>query len=244
MGSFKNENLLKLVVESFTLGKVKDFLTHSKSRIISKALLKALNLKKLFISTGQSKYTFKYNKLITSVTRFTDNNIITTLEEDANLKIINMNNYNYILTIPNEDYEYISSMLILPNGNIIYSTFLNTIKEVDPRKDFGCVNFIDNLNGYDTLLHLLSLPNGRIALSAQVGEDSHILLLGFNDKYNIIELFKAEKDEINSLINLNNNRFACATACSAISLWDAGNNGYTCSKILNGHKGRSSECLM
>jgi hypothetical protein len=87
MELLKNENLLKLVFESFTLGKAKYFFAHSKSRIISKASLKVLNLKKLFVSTGKSKHTIKYNKPITSVTRFNDNNIITTSEEDANLKI-------------------------------------------------------------------------------------------------------------------------------------------------------------
>jgi WD40 repeat protein len=244
MESFKNENLLKLVVESFTLGKAKYVLAHLKSRIIGRALLKVLNLKKLFMSTGKSKHTIKYDKPLTSVTRFTDNNIITTSEEDANLKIINMDNYNCHLAIPDEDYEYISSMILLPNGNILYSTFLNTIKEVDPRKDLSCVNFVDDFNGYDSLFHLISLPDGRIALFAPVDEDSHILILDFNDKYNIIKLFTTEKDDINSLINLNNNRFACATACSGIMIWDAGNNGYTCSKILKGHNNDSVECLL
>jgi hypothetical protein len=145
MEPFKNENLLNLVAESFTLSKAKHFFTHSKNSIISKALLKVLNLKKLFISTGKSKHTIKYDNLITSVTRFTDNNIITT-SSDSKLKILNMDNYNCLLSLPDENYEHISSMILLPNGNILYSTWLNTIKEVDPRKDYSCVNFVHWMN--------------------------------------------------------------------------------------------------
>jgi hypothetical protein len=243
MESFKDVNLLKLVVESFTLGKAKDLLKHSKSTIMSTALLKILNLKKLFRSTGKSKHTFKFDKLITSVTRCTNINIITTLEEDATLKIINMNNYNCLQSIPNVDFEYISSMVLLPNGNIVYSTFPNTIKEVDPRKDFSCVNFVD-LNGYNSLLNLVPLPNGRIAFSAHLWDKgSHIFLLDFNDKYNIIKLFKISELMMFSLISLTNNRFACALN-SGIMIWDTGNNGYTYSKILNRQEGFPSRCLL
>jgi hypothetical protein len=240
MESFKNENLLKLVAESFTLSKAKHFFTHSKSRIISKVLLKIL-LKKLFISTGKSKHTIKYDNAITSVTRFTDNNIIIT-SEVGNLKIINMNNYNCLLSLPDEDYEYISSMILLPNGNILYSTWLKTIKEVDPRKDYSSVNFV-HLDEYNCPMNLLSLTNGHIAFSAEEDEDTHILLLDFNAENNIHELYTAENDGINSLINLNNNSFAFGTACSGIMIW-AGNNGYTCSKILKGHINVSVQCLL
>jgi WD40 repeat protein len=243
MEYFKDENILKLVYESFTLGKAKHFFTLSKSRMISKVLLKVLNSKKLFTTTGKSKHTIKYNKSITSVTRFTDNNIIITSEKDANLKIINIDNYNCLLTIPHEDSEYISSMILLPNGNILYSTFLDSIKEVDPRKDFSCVNFVDDVNGYYYLLHLLSLPDGRIAVSAEEDEDTHLLILDFNNKYNMIKIFTAKRDQINSLINLNNNRFACATARSGIMIW-TGNISYTYSKILKGHNNDSVECLL
>jgi WD40 repeat protein len=244
MESFKNENLLRLVFQSFTSCKAKHLFTHSKSRIISKILLKALNLKKLFMSTGKSKNTIKYDRSITSVIRFTDNNIITT-SSDSSLKIINMDNYNCLETLPDEDYEYISSMILLSNGNILYSTWLNTIKEVDPRDDFICVNCVDDFNDYYCISHLLLLPKGCIAFSALVDqEDSHILLLDFNDNNSIFKLFLAEKDEINSLINLDNNRFACATARSGIMIWNAENNGYTCSKILKGHNDDTTECLL
>jgi hypothetical protein len=244
MEYFINENILKLVYESFTLGKAKHFFTHSKSRIISKALLKVLNLKKLFVSTGKSKHTIKYDKPITSAIGFTDNNIITTTEDDANLKIINMDNYNCLLTMPHEDYEYISSMILLPNGKILYSTFLNSIKEVDPRKDFSRVNPVIDLYEHHSLSHLLSLQNGIIAFSAEQGGDTHILILDLNDTYNIIKLFTAKRDQINSLINLNNNRFACATARSGIMIWDTGNINYTYSTISKGHNNDSVECLL
>jgi WD40 repeat protein len=161
MKSFKNENILKLIAESFTLNNAKHFFTHAKSKIISKILLKVLNLKKLFIPPGKSKYTINYKNAITSVTRFTDNNIIIT-SEDGNLKIINMDNYNCLLSLPDEDYDYIHSLILLPNGNILYSTWSKTIKEVDPRKGYSCVNFVD-LDEYDYLGNLLSLPDGRIA---------------------------------------------------------------------------------
>jgi WD40 repeat protein len=241
MEPFKNENLLKLVAESFTLSKAKHFFTQSKSRIISKILLIVLNLKKFFISTGKSKHIIKYGNEITSVIRFTDNNIITT-SEDGNLKIISMDNYNCLLSLPGETYDYILSMILLPNENILYSTLLNAIIEVDPRKDYSCVNFV-HLDDYNCPMNLLSLTNGHIAFSAEEDEDTHILILDFNNKHNIIKLF-TEKDAINSLISLNGDRFACATVCSGIIIWDTGNNGYTCSKILNGHSNDSVRCLL
>jgi WD40 repeat protein len=160
------------------------------------------------------------------------------------LKLINMDNYNCLLTIPHEDYQYISSMILLSNENILYSTFLDSIKEVDPRKNFSCVNFVVDLNEYYSLSHLLSLPNGSIAFSAEEDENTHILILDFNDKNNIIKVFTAKRDQINSLINLNNNRIACATARSGIMIWDTGNIDYTCSKILKGHNNHSVECLL
>jgi WD40 repeat protein len=240
MECFKNENLLKLVCESFILSKAKHLYRHSKSRIISKILLKVLNLKKLFISTGKLKHTIKYAKTLTSVTRFTNNNIITT-SEDGNLKIINTDNYNYPVTLPFEDFKYISSMILLPNGNILYSTCFNKIKEIDPRKDFSCVNFC-YINEYQCPMNLLSLPDKRIAFSSPLMHSS-LLLLDLNDKNNIVKLFTAENDYINSLINLNNDRFACATYHSGIMIWDAGNNGYTCSKVLKGHN-NSIKCLL
>jgi WD40 repeat protein len=243
MESFKNENLMKLVFESFNLCKAKHLFTHSKSRLISKILLKTLNLKKLFMSIGNSKDTIKYDRSITSVIRFSDNNIITT-SSDSNIKIISMDNYNCLVTLSDEDYENISSMIFLPNGNILYSTWLFAIKEVDPRKDFSCVNIVDDLDEYDSLLNLLSLPDGRIAFSAALDEDSYLMLLDFNDKYNITKLYTAEKDDINSLINLDKNKFACATACSGIMIWDAGNNGYTCSNILKGYDDDFAKCLL
>jgi WD40 repeat protein len=243
MKSLRNENLLKLVFESFTLCKAKHSFTHSKSRIISKILLKALNLKKLFMSSGKSKDIIKYDRSITSVIRFTDNNIITT-SSDSKLKIINMDNYNCIVTLLDEDYEYISSMILLPNGNILYSTWLFTIKEVNPNENFSCVNFVDDLDEYESLSHLLLLYDGRIAFSAPIDEDSQIFILDFNDKHNIIKFFTAESDQINSLINLNKKGFACATACLGIMIWDEGNNGYTCTKILKGHDDDSVQCLL
>jgi WD40 repeat protein len=70
------------------------------------------------------------------------------------------------------------------------------------------------------------------------------LILDFKDKYNIVQLFTAEDFGINSLINLSNDRFVCATAYSGIMIWDAGNNGYTCSKILKGYNNDSAQCLL
>jgi hypothetical protein len=72
----------------------------------------------------------------------------------------------------------------------------------------------------------------HIAFSDEEDEDTYILILVFNDKNNIIKLFTAKRNQINSLRNWNNNRFACAAAYSGIMIWNAENNGYTGSKIL------------
>jgi WD40 repeat protein len=91
-------------------------------------------------------------------------------------------------------------------------------------------------------LHLLSLPDGCIAFTASVDEGFHLLILDFNDKYNIDKLFIAQNDKIYSRINLNNNRFACATTCSGIMILGAGNNGYI--RILKEHNDDSTVCLL
>jgi WD40 repeat protein len=234
MDVLKNENLLRLVFETFISTKVIKFFIQMKNSTINQILLKILNMQKSFNSIAEPKRVFKYSKSINTLTSYINNTIITT-SEDSRLKILNMNEYKYYITLPEHiNFAHIASLISLPNGNIAFSTWFNNFKILDSNMGFCCISSLE-IYEYDALRHLLMLPNGHIAIAAVLNDDSYVLVLNYNNEFISHNLFNAQGNEINSFVNLNNNRFACGMMNSDIRIWVIEGDSYTCVKILNGN---------
>jgi WD40 repeat protein len=229
MANLTNENILNLILKSFTSGVIKQAFERTKSKIINYILLKHLNYRSLFKALGKTKISLNKdnNNNTIAMNELKDGSIATAT--GLNIKIWNVNTFQCTKILKGHK-STISSILLLPNDTLASCSKYGLVIFWD--KDFNCIGTIDYEGDY-RFGNMILLTNGNLALSAYSHEnDSHcILILANGFVTNIIET-----QPIMCFISIYNNRFVCSYPDNTINLWDNDiASGYQCinSKKLN-----------
>jgi WD40 repeat protein len=236
MISFLNENILGLIIKSYSLyicRKVPDII---KNQIICKVALRILKYKDIYTSMGKAKTFLNEHKLeIVSLALLPNSNIIT-YSNDKKFKIWNVNSNQCIRTFQKGKIFY-KSLIVLPNGDIIACSNHDKIKVFVAKFDYSYVKTI-SINNEDLYEfgNLLSLPNGNIACSAYNGAECSILIIDYiKDDYLIVS---GHTGAVACLVNLCDIVMASGSFDQTIKLWSIDEtNSYQCFKTLMGHEG-------
>jgi WD40 repeat protein len=239
MKCLTNENIIRLIFESLTLFKSsRQFSNMSKNKTLTQILLKTITYKNIYKSMGRSKTVIKaHNDLIRFLALLPNNNILT-VSDKKKIKVWDIDTKKCIKTIE-ENHAILSTLL--SDGNIIYSTDL-AIKVISPQINYKEIMTKSIERNYHFYENLFLLPNGNISVTAWHKGFTKLFILG-KSNYNQIKAIDFY-GSVNNFIDLDGNRFACATNKSTISIWDinedykecaclAGNQGLVTSLIFN-----------
>jgi WD40 repeat protein len=230
MAHLANENILNLILKSFTPRVNKQIFEGTKSKIINYILLKHLNYRSLFKALGRSMISLNKDteNNTTAMILLSDGSIATAT--GLNIKIWNIITFQCTKILKGHK-STINTILLLPNDTLASCSKDRLVIFWD--KDFNCIGTIDYEGDYK-FGNMILLTNGNLALSAYSHNYSHCLLILENGF--VIKNIKTEG--IVCLININNNRFAYSSNYHTINLWDNDiANGYQCisSKKLKGY---------
>jgi WD40 repeat protein len=162
---YTNQNILKLILSTFTMKDVKQL---SEKRIDNKMLfelilLNYISYKILFKSLGKTKFFFKaHSASVCSIAKLPDGNIVSA-SGDVALKIWNVKTFQCIKILGG--YKgCISSVLVLSDENIVSCSTNNELKFWSIKDDFKCINTLDLDNKrYPRIYNLTCLTNGNLA---------------------------------------------------------------------------------
>jgi WD40 repeat protein len=226
-----NENLINLIMSSLRVKALNDKLKQAKNSLISKSILNTMSYEMRFKQIGQSTYLLNESTIsFNPITELRENNLLTV---DRNkLKIWDIIDYKCIKSSFEENESWITSIALLPDGNIICSTNDYKIKIWELGEIIRCVKTI-LIENYEYLEYLLLLPDGNIACTAEHSfrDISCILILDPNRDYIVQELNETYTSE--KCLTLLTNSFA-SFSNMVINIWDI-DNDYKCIKKLSGH---------
>jgi WD40 repeat protein len=215
-----NENILNLILKSFTPRVNIQISERTKSKIINYILLKHLNCRNLFKALGKSIISLNKdtNNNTTTMILLKDGSIATAT--GISIKIWNINTFQCTKILKGHK-STINSILLLPNDTLASCSNLVIFWD----KDFNCIGSKDYEGDYN-FGNMILLTNGNLALSAYSYEnDSHCILILENGSV----IKNVETESIICLINISNNRFACSSNYDTINLWDKDiASGYQC----------------
>ena len=153
-------------------------------------------------------------------------NFLITSEKNS-LKIFDINNYNLVKILDNNETSQIENFIffinILKNSNLIYTKGI-FIKILDIE------NFeIKSLKGHsDAVIYVIELKNNNLASSSF--DNTIIIWENKNNNYEIYKILKGHKYEVSPLLEINNNLLVSSSFHEKIiKIWDLNNYMNICS---------------
>jgi WD40 repeat protein len=233
MLSFSNENLLKLVFNSFSLYDIKKTFSESlNNSILYHLTLRRLNYEDIFKSIKISRILLEeeHNNHIGCITLLPDGNIIS-VSNDKTLKIWSPNTFQCIKTLDTGGQkDYIYSVLVLPDGIIASFSRDDKIKLWNIKDDYKCLK-TTNLRGYTWIYSVTCLANGNLACSAFNQYEFCLLILDHTNDFNCIKVIKEHTNWVSTIINLSGGLFATGSHDKTIRIWDM-NDCYKCIRTI------------
>jgi WD40 repeat protein len=228
--NFENENIFKVIFQTFPFYKNKQMSASIKNKHISKAILKILNYPDIYKSMGRRKQLLiGHNNCICSIALLPNGNIITA-SDDRTLKIWNLETLSCIQTL--EEVACVKSVIILPDNKLAYCTLNGYVFIRDTTNDNKIITTL-NLGSYEYLNNLLLLSNGHLACTGRRRNLFPVIILDYFTERIVMELTKSFDDWLLTLVNLTGNKFACSSM-ETITIWD--NKEYNCLKTLTRHE--------
>jgi WD40 repeat protein len=238
MIAFENENIMQLIFNNFNTFKIKRLFENAHNKALALTLLKTQTYEKLFKSIGKPNIILN-DTSITSLLLLPDNNIL--MLADMSIKVFDTAN-NCFKCIITED-EYLSSAVLLPNGNIVISSWAGILKIYNLNKGLNYIKRI-NLQEYDCFKHFdeswkmfLTLDESKVICSALLEINYYIVLLEYNSKneFECKHAIVGHPGFITSIVNIFNKRIASSSYDDiVIKIWDI-IDGFKCIKELS-HK--------
>jgi WD40 repeat protein len=225
----ENENILKLILSSYSQFEINKILLYSTNKTINIVTLKIINYEHLYKSLGQNNTTLQDNGCqVTPFCLISNGNLIARTWGNK-LKIWDMHTCKTIKTFSETHSEYIQSIILLPNGNICSSSHDGEIKIWDNMK---CIKTV-YLENYIWFYLRTTLPNGHLICTGF--KDGYcITILDLNNDLKCLKIIK-EENPIHVIANISQNRFAAGSIF--IKVWEAINLNYECVYNLSCHKG-------
>jgi hypothetical protein len=212
---FENENILKLVMNSFAYRKVKLILSRLTNQTLYQCILKGLTFADMLINMKKSKTldrdkTIKHMVLLPNgeLATITRNNII--IRETKNLKCIRI--------IEEEQINHIALIC----DNIIATSHSLYIKLWDFQNDYNCIKTI-TFQDITSFGLFLPLHNGMIICNANKGDGYDFNCVLIVDINNIHPIMTIKHPYLWDLVAIPNGRLALAT-CEFISILDTTND--------------------
>jgi WD40 repeat protein len=227
MNTFNNENLLKLIFNTFRLFKAFHLLKSINNKILCVIMIDSLSYNKVFSSMGSDKIILdedkeKKNIILASLP---DGNIITGSYRVA-YKVWDVNNYSCIKSLNEEGIMY-----PLYNGNIAILDYAK-INILNSSDNFKVINTIST-EGYRNPQNFLLLPNGNLAFSAKCDFETNIIILDSRTGYSLQKVIPFGMLILCEMINLAGNKFA-ACGFQTIHIWDI-EHDYELLKVIHAH---------
>jgi WD40 repeat protein len=232
MLKFGNENLLKLVLSSFTSIDTRQLLEINANSTICKILIRLINYEHIFKTISKfGTILDKENIEPINTMAILPNGTIIIAHNDGILRFWDMN--YHLCVYVSKIILNIKSIFILPRVNIAtlnkhedYVQFW----EIDP--ELKCYNFIKpNINEV-YFSNILLQPNGNFVCSTYVenpDEFNDIQIFNCNNDYRLFKILTGHEGLVGASVNLDGNRFA--TSCTNILIWDS---DYNCLESLKG----------
>jgi WD40 repeat protein len=220
---FKNENLIKYTFSHYKFPN-RLRLTQIQNNLLLDVLFR-------LDSTIEHKFSITKQEELCCIASLPDGNFVSGTKEG-------------IITLWSDDYKFIKSwsheggrgmfgmcIIVMLNGNLVAGA-LNGLKIWSYKDNYRCIY---SLTDHWLISCLLFLPNGDLVAGSFFSEirvwDSH------NEFKHVKELIKTIRHSVNSLILLDEKRFASASSDGKIRVWDY-SNGYKRIKTFDyGSKG-------
>jgi WD40 repeat protein len=231
---YTNQNILKLILSSFTTSDVKQL---SEKRInntmLFELILNSISYKSLFKSLGKTKIVFEAHGLnINSIAKLPDGNIILA-SNDKTLKIWNVKTFQCIKTLEGHT-DCVYSVLVTTDENIVSCTKNNELKFWSIKDDFKCIKALHlDSKKHPKTFNLTCLINGNVACSTfeHDGDNYSIIILDKSNDYKCLKQLESPA-WISSIVNLSDGLFASGSYEQTVRVWDI-KEDYKCIKILN-----------
>jgi WD40 repeat protein len=224
----KNENILKLIVSSYSQFDTFIILVKSTNKVISEISLRKRNYELLYKSLGRNKTILQEKGCqSTPLCLLPDGKLITRTWGNK-LKIFNTNTYKVYNFTAEEHSDYIQSIILLPNGVICSSTHDGEIKVWN---NMRCLKTV-YLQGYKWFYLKSVLPNNHLICTGFHDGGHCITILDLNDDFRCVKTIK-ESNTIYTIITIYQDRLASGS--TSIKVWEA-NSDYECVYNLVGHK--------
>jgi WD40 repeat protein len=241
MSSFCNENILRLIIDSFSIYKIKQTFYSTKNKTICQTILKLLQLYNNYSAKNlKSEVLRGHMGRIYSICCV--NNTIISASEDSILIFWNLKTDPLTLLLG----DSVMCVISLPDGNIACCTKYGLINIYDNSfKKKSEIPLSKSLVG--KFSSLILLPNGNFVCAAYNCFYSCIIITEYNGKNGtqtcppLLTIKLPNYQEIYSMINLNENYFA--TSDKSIDIWD-GSQSYKLRRTLHGHQERITSLFL
>jgi WD40 repeat protein len=227
MNSYENEYVLKTIINTFKLLKIKQIFNKVSNKTLSQIIYSMIDFDTIFCSIGSSNNSSRHTL------EFCAHSLA--LLDDGKLLIASLNSTINIWDlrkwpekIESKTY-YIKTTLILPNGNIVLCSYDGQIKIFDKDK-FNCIKTL-TFTGYDCFNKLLLLDNGNLACSGLYQNSHCIIILDCHNEYALLETLKGHSSVTMALASINNDRIASGSHDTNIKIWDV-SFLFTCLKTI------------
>jgi WD40 repeat protein len=239
MDSFCNENILRLIIDSFSIYQQKQTFYSTKNKTICQTILKLLTLYNNYFPKKNLKPEVLKGHMGRIYSICCVNNTIISASEDSILIFWGLKTGSLFLG------DSVMCVISLPDGNIACCTKHGQICIYD--NSFKKKSKITLSRSFDKkFTSLILLPNGNFACAAYNCFYSFIIITEYNGKNGTQEypphqtIKLSNYKEIYSMVNLNENYFA--TSDKSIDIWDASQD-YKLSRTLHGHQERITSLL-
>jgi WD40 repeat protein len=222
MVSYEKENILNLIFNSITLLDFNYALKLS-NKTLHRIIYKNLNHKLFLKALGNSKITFNGQRgYVSSIIPFKENSIISSSPNIKAINIWDINTKTLIKTITTLDYIY--SLLILPNGNLVSASDSST-DIWNLNDDLALKKTLTFNKSFTCFRNLIMLANNNIACIAIFRLKDCILILN-SCNYSIVQILTGHSYRIYALATISSDTFASCSDDGTIKIWKFTNDKF------------------
>jgi hypothetical protein len=170
MATFNNQNILNLIFSSLTPSKIKQTLDNTDSQLLSHLLTKQMTYKNIFKSFCYKRIVMNHGSSLKNSLAIIPNKYLISVSE-FDITVLDLFNYQRIESL---GFNFIKSVLILPNGNIL--TAGSRLILFDIKKNFETTYIDIGEGGYNMYtLFLLSIEY-ILCTALQFGDPCFLIL--------------------------------------------------------------------